>query len=87
MKARVKISDLKDRLFDLNESKGFPAEPYSKQGGRLEANVNTFYLSQAYGGYNVYQMVNKSGAVREPAGGGHVTKRECLERINSLFWS
>ena len=85
MKTRIKISDLENRLFDLNESKGFPTEPYSKQGTKLEANVNTFYLSQAYGGYNVYQMVNKSGGVREPAGSGHITKRECLERINSLF--
>lgn len=85
MKTRVKLSDLEARLFDLNKSKGFPAEPYSKQGNKYEANVNTFHLSEAYDGYNVHQMVNKSGGVREPAGGGHVTKRECLERINSLF--
>ncbi len=87
MKTRIKISDLENRLYDLNESKGFPTEPYSKQGDRYEANKNTFHLSQAYGGYNVHQMVNESGGVREPAGGGYVTKRECLERINSLFWS
>jgi len=78
----ITILDLKNRLFDLNESKGFATEPYSEG---CKANAGTYHLSRAYGGFNVYQMVNEAGGVNEPAGGGHVTKRECLERINSLF--
>jgi len=86
MKTRITLSDLKSRLFDLNESRGTPSEPYSQtSAGTYKSNVGNYHLSQAYGGCNVHQMVNDGGGIKEPAGGGHVTKRECLERINSLF--
>ena len=82
----ITILDLESRLFDLNESKGVKTEPYSKtSSGAYKSNVGNYHLSRAYGGFNVYKMVNEAGGVSEPAGGGHVTKRECLERINSLF--
>lgn len=87
MKTRITIADLENRLFDLNESKGVATEPYSKtSAGAYKANVGNYHLSRAYGGFNVYQMTNDKGGVTEPAGGGHVTKRECLKRINSLFY-
>jgi len=85
MKTRITISDLENRLFDLNESKGTPSKPYSPSGTGIKSNVGNYHLSRAYGGHNVHQMVNDGGGIKEPAGGGYVTKRECLERINSLF--
>jgi hypothetical protein len=86
MKTRITLSDLESRLFDLNESRGVKTQPYSKtNAGTYKSNVGNYHLSRAYGGFNVHQMVNDGGGIKEPAGGGHVTKRECLERINSLF--
>ena len=90
MKTRITLSDLENRLFDLNEFKGTPLKPHSPSdtgtaGAGIKSNVGNYHLSQAYGGCNVHQMVNDGGGIKEPAGGGHVTKRECLERINSLF--
>lgn len=85
MKTRITLSDLENRLFDLNESKGTPLKPYSPSDKGLKSNVGNYHLSRAYGGHNVHQMVNDGGGIKEPAGCGHVTKRECLERINSLF--
>tara|TARA_R110002020_G_scaffold393414_1_gene603675 strand:- start:387 stop:647 length:261 start_codon:yes stop_codon:yes gene_type:complete len=85
MKTRITLSDLANRLSDLNELKGTPSKPYSPSNTGIKSNVGNFHLSQAYGGCNVHQMVNDGGGIKEPAGGGHVTKRECLERINSLF--
>ena len=87
---RITLSDLENRLFDLNQSKGTPSTPHSPSdtmtaGAGIKSNVGNYHLSQAYGGCNVHQMVNDGGGIKEPAGGGHVTKRECLERINSLF--
>jgi len=87
MKKRITLSDLENRLFDLNESRGTPLRPYSPSGDKgFRSNVGNYHLSQAYGGCNVHQIVNDVGGVKEPAGSGHVTKRECLKRINSLFY-
>jgi len=85
MKKRITLIDLEDRLFDLNESKGTPKSPYTASCDGIKSNVGNYHLSRAYGGHNVHQMVNDGGGVTEPAGGGHVTKRECLARINNLF--
>ena len=90
MKTRITLSDLENRLFDLNEFKGTPLKPHSPSdtmipGAGIKSNVGNYHLSQAYGGFNVYEMVNDAGGIKEPAGSGHVTKRDCLERINSLF--
>jgi hypothetical protein len=76
----VKIEDLEYQLRRLNTETGSPLNPWHA-GKSCRGN---YHLSQAYGGYNVYRMVNEAGGVMEPAGGGHVPKRECLERIKSL---
>ena len=87
---RITLSDLENRLLNLNQSKGTPSTPHSPSdtmipGAGIKSNVGNYHLSQAYGGFNVYEMANDAGGIKEPAGSGHVTKRECLERINSLF--
>jgi len=83
MKKSVTIADLENALRDLNTQKGFPLAPY--KSGTNKANIGNFHLSRAYGGFNVHQIANEAGGVTEPSGGGHVTKRECLARIQSLF--
>ena len=87
MKTRIKNSDLENALFALNDSQGTPQEPWSRKDGKNSANVGNYHLSQAYGGYNVIKMVNTGGGCSEPAGGGHVTKRECFDRIKSLVFA
>ena len=84
MKNTVTISDLKNALHALNVAKGFETSPY--KGNTNKSNIGNFHLSRAYGGFNVHQIANEAGGVTEPSGGGHVTKRECLERINRLFY-
>mgnify|MGYP005757441617 CR=1 len=74
------IAQLQKELHKLNRQTASPVNPY-KDG---KAQIGCYWLSQAYGGYNVNRIVNSGGGCSEPAGHGHVTKRDCLERIKKL---
>lgn len=68
MKTRITLSDLANRLSDLNELKGTPSKPYSPSNTGIKSNVGNFHLSQAYGGCNVHQMVNDGAASKSLQG-------------------
>lgn len=80
-KKQILLSMIEGKLEELNTSLGRPTEPYTKHGDRFRANVGVYYLSGAYGGYNVFKIVNEGGGVTEPFGHGHLSKRECYKRL------
>ena len=86
-KKQVLISMIENKLVDLNTRLERPIEPYTKRGDRYRANIGVYHLSACYGGYNVFKMVNEGGGVTEPFGHGHVSKRECYQRIVDNFYS
>ena len=85
MKHTIKLKDLNDLIKNLNDYHGEFPRPWDQQGGQMVANVGNYHLSRAYGGFNVNQMANERGGCSEPAGHGHVSKKECFARIRSLF--
>ena len=58
--------------------------PYTKdENGKFKANVGTYYLAGAYGGYKVEKIVSETGAVSDPIRGGYMTKRE----LYNVLWA
>ena len=74
------IAQIQAALYKLNRQTASPLKPYEDG----QAQIGNYHLSQAYGGYNVNRIMNNGGGCTEPAGHGHVTKRECLQRIENL---
>ena len=74
---RITMNELNMAIDYMNEIAGTPKKPYTQgKDGRLSANVNCYYLSQAYGGYSLHQMANNSGGCRDVFYCGHTTKRK-----------
>ena len=85
-KKQILLSMIEYKIEELNTSLGRPTETYTKHGDRFRANVGVYYLSGAYGGYNVFKIVNEGGGVSEPFGHGHLSKRECYKRLCDNFY-
>lgn len=81
---RTTIKELEQQIDCLNERLERPMKPYTREDGRNKANVGNYHLSQAYGGFNLYEMSNERGAVREVFSCGHTTKKD-LYRLISAF--
>lgn len=79
---RITKKLLQSRIDTINSILGLPATPYTLQGdGTRSANIGTFHLSQAYGGYCVAVLVNDAGGCSSPIWHGHIPAREAYERI------
>lgn len=80
------ISQLESRIDHLNKITNSPATPYTRTKDEpLKANIGNYHLSQAYGGYSLYQMTSKGGAVNCPVGSYHMPKRELIGKINAFI--
>ena len=73
---RVTRKDLDAIAARINRMTGNPAEPYRQEAGRITANVGSFHISSAYGGWALHQMVTEGGGVRDVLHSGHVPARE-----------
>jgi len=78
---RITKRQLQNRIDHLNVMLGRPTAPYSNG----KANIGTFYLSQAYGGYDLYEMANERGGVRDLFRCGHMPARELNNRIAAFM--
>ncbi len=93
MTTRITDKHLKGIIQRINTLLGVSTEAYTKdeQTGKLKANIGTWYLTGAYGGVSVYEIVNIGGGVTTPLGGGYVTKRELYNKLSAfitgLEWS
>ena len=53
--------------------------------GALKGSVGAFHLSQAYGGYSLYQMVSESGDVIDVFGCGHIRRRQLYGLVGAML--
>jgi len=82
---RITNKILEARIDLLNEITNQPTTSWTNKGGRMKANIGNYHLDFAYGGVNVYQVHNEGGAVSEPLGGGHGTKRELYDKLSAFI--
>lgn len=77
---------LQARIDSLNSLTNNHLEPYTKSNtGKLQANIGSYYLDAAYGGYNLARIENKGGGISCPIGQGFYPKRELLNKINAYI--
>jgi hypothetical protein len=69
----------------INELTGSPATSYTKNDGKLSANIGNYHLYYAYGGVNLHRMTNTGGGVNTPLGGGTRTKRELFNQLHAFI--
>lgn len=84
MKATIAL--LKNRIAYLNIKARYALEPYTLNAeGQLKANVGTYLLDCAYGGYKVSQVTNEQGGERDVLGCGYETKKVLLDRLEKYI--
>lgn len=86
MANRITDRDLDGLCRTLNKLTGSPEEGWSTdENGKNKANVGHHYISSAYGGVCLHQIVNDGGGVRCPLIDYHVPKRELYTRMHSYM--
>ena len=81
---RITEKQLKGSIEYLNKITGHSLESYSNTGGKFKANVGTYYLNCAYGGYQLVQIVTDGGGIRTITG-GFCPKRELYYLIRAYI--
>ena len=81
----IKKSDLIATVKRLNDITGNPQTPWKQVDGRYVANIGNYHLSEAYGGYELCQMVNEGGGVNDTLRSGHVPKRELYNLMHAYI--
>lgn len=86
MTQRITTAMLESQIKYLNELVGANTEPYTKQpDGKIVANIGTYYLSGAYGGWCLDLLVSQSGACGTTLNTGYVPKKELYYAIRSFI--
>ncbi len=82
MSQRVTKKDLKNIVTRINNITKNPTEYFNSDG---EYNVGHYHLSGAYGGWNLYQTIEKTGACRDVLNIGHVSRPELQRAMFSYI--
>jgi hypothetical protein len=82
---RISKDDLERKVEYLNRMKNRPLEPWKKGNGALKSNIGNYHLSGAYGGWQLNEMVNESGGVRDIFRCGFTTKRDLYNLISAML--
>ncbi len=81
---RVTVANLEALVVRINRELGTNADAYSKGlDGRYHANVGAYHLDQAYGGYQLAQIVGEGGGTRDVLNSCHIPARE----LQGLMWA
>jgi len=75
---RKELEIVADRI---NRVTNNPIDPWGDNG----SNVGTYYISGAYGGYNLEQIVNEQGGCRSVLRCGHISARELYYRMQAYL--
>ena len=78
---RITIKQLEGLVDHLNTIAKTPKATYTKVDGKFIGNIGNYHLDGAYGGYQLVQLVNESGGVRNVLSTGFVSKRELYNAI------
>jgi len=84
---RITRKNLENLVGHLNKVTGHKTEAYSAEftHSRLTANIGTYVISGAYGGWALHQMDNESGGERDVLSTGHIPARELFNLIHA-YW-
>ena len=85
---RITNKDLENKLKKVNSFLKFEEEPWStyefdNKEYKVFANIGTYYIGQAYGGYRIEQITNKGGGCRNISKRG--TKKECYNFLEGML--
>ena len=82
---RITQKQLESKIAYLNVMTGNPEKPWKEPvDGRMTANVGNFHLYSAYGYYNLHQITNEGGGVKDVFNYGS-TKRELGMLIDAFM--
>jgi hypothetical protein len=84
MRMRVTTKDLEAVISRINAMTGNKPEAYTQTDNGYKANVGTYVLDGAYGGWKLQQIVNEHGAVTNITT-GYVPKRELYHQMQALI--
>ena len=83
---RITERDLEGMVTRLNGLTGHVNAAYTRgDDGKLRANVGSYTLSGAYGGWELQQITNEGGGVTCPIGMGHLPKRELYGKLHAFI--
>ena len=87
---QITMKQLRELVDRLNAVAGENLKPYSRPENRqagqgLTANVGTYVLDGAYGGWQLARIRNEAGGQSLPLGQSRGTKRETYDRINAFI--
>ena len=82
---RITKTELESKIAYLNVMTGNPEKPWKEPvDGKMTANVGNFHLYCAYGYYNLHQMTNEGGGVKDVFNYGS-TKKELAMLIDAFM--
>jgi hypothetical protein len=79
---RISLKDLNNKIDYLNDITDNDRKPYTLGKG---SNIGTYYLSMAYGGHKLEQIVNKGGGCKDVLYTGFTTKKNLYYNICSYI--
>lgn len=80
---RTTLAQIQLLIDELNKQLERPLKPYTKENGKLTAQIGNFHLYEAYGAFGLHEMVNERGAVKETISLG--TKKELYTALHKLI--
>ena len=81
---RITQKDLESIVNRINRTANMPMNAYTREGDRNVANVGHYYVSGAYGGVQLLQIVNEAGGVRTITS-GYCPKRELYYQMHAFL--
>jgi len=83
---RITTKQLEAMVKELNEIVGVPTEPYTKaKDGTINANIGTYYISGAYGGWALEKIVTTGGGVTRISHDGYGTKHQLSKFLDGFL--
>ena len=79
---KITLNDLNKKIDYLNEITNNNKESYTFGKG---SNIGSYYLSMAYGGHKLEQIVNKGGGCKDVLFTGYTTKKHLYYNICSYI--
>jgi hypothetical protein len=76
---RMTLKQLQNKVEYINELSGTPKQPYNNRVSQ----INCYYIGQAYGGYRLEQISNKSGGAKDIS--DRLTARELSYFLNGMI--
>lgn len=80
---KITMNNLTNLIRHLNRVTKNPEEPYTKgHDGKFTANIGSYHLDAAYGGYKLVQMHSAGGGITDTLNTGFVPKRTLFNAIH-----